>query len=101
MLIDKLKTCFDHIRKGGAAYWIYGVTPEGKSYLVSLLREEIEGFVLFITLQDAQVENFYQDLCTFLSQKEKIFFLTSRAKLVSSFFERFEKHISIDLSSLS
>lgn len=62
MLIDKLKTCFDHIRKGSAAYWIYGVTPEGKSYLVSLLREEIEGFFLFITLQDAQVENFYQNL---------------------------------------
>lgn len=80
MLIDKLKTCFDHIRKGSAAYWICGVTPEGKSYLVSLLREEIEGFFLFITPQDAQVENFYQDLCTFLSQKEKIFFLTSRGK---------------------
>ncbi|HDZ49715.1 MAG TPA: hypothetical protein ENH69_00665, partial [Candidatus Aerophobetes bacterium] len=63
-----------------ASYWIYGLTPEGKSYLVSLLREEVEGVFLFITPQDAQAENLYGDLCTFLYQKEKMFLLSSRRK---------------------
>lgn len=80
MLIDKLKNCFNDIKKGNASYWIYGLTPEGKSYLVSLLREEVEGAFLFITPQDAQAENFYADLCTFLCQKQKIFLLSSKRK---------------------
>jgi len=80
VLIDKLKNCFNDIKKGNASYWIYGLTPEGKSYLVSLLREEVEGFFLFITPQDAQAENLYGDLCTFLCQKEKMFLLSSRRK---------------------
>ena len=80
MLIDKLKNCFNGIKKGNASYWIYGLTPEGKSYLVSLLREEVEGVFLFITPQDAQAENLYRDLCTFLCQKEEMFLLSSRRK---------------------
>ena len=80
MLIDKLKNCFNDIKKGNASYWIYGLTAEGKSYLVSLLREEVEGVFLFITPQDAQAENLYGDLRTFLCQKEKMFLLSSRRK---------------------
>lgn len=80
MLVDKLKNCFDDIEKGDASYWIYGLTPEGKSYLVSLLRQEVEGVFLFITPQDAQAENLYGDLCTFLCQKEKIFLVPSMGK---------------------
>lgn len=80
MLIDKLKNCFDDIRRSNASYRIHGLTPEGKSYLVSLLREEVRGNFLFITSQDAQAESFYGDLCTFFSQKEKMFLLSSGRK---------------------
>ena len=80
MLTDKLKNCFNDIKRSNASYRIHGLTTEGKSYLVSLLREKIKGNVLFITSQDAQAENFHGDLCTFLPQKESMFLLSSGKK---------------------
>ena len=80
MLIDKLRNCFNDINKGHVSYWIYGLTPEAKSYLVSLLREEVGGHFLFVTSQDAQAESLYGDLRTFLCQKQKMFLLSSRTK---------------------
>jgi len=78
--IDKLKTCFKDIKEGVASYWIYGLTPEGKSYLVSLFKREVEGFFLFILPDNTQAENVYQDLHTFLPRNEKIFLLSSEEK---------------------
>jgi len=78
VIIDKLKRCFNDIKEGIASYWIDGLTPEGKSYLISLLKREVEGLFLFILAQDAQAEGVYQDLSTFLPQNEKIFLLSSK-----------------------
>jgi len=42
VIIDKIKECFRDIKKGAIPYWLYGLTPEAKSYVTALLRNELK-----------------------------------------------------------
>ena len=76
MIIDKIKECFRDIKKGAGPYWLYGLTPEAKSYVTALLRDEIKGTFLFIAPRDSEAQNIYEDLLTFFPSSKEIFFLS-------------------------
>ena len=75
MITHKIKECFWDIIKGAGPYWLYGLTPEAKSYVTALLRDEIKGTFLFIAPRDSEAQNIYEDLLTFFPSSKEIFFL--------------------------
>jgi len=77
---NKLKECLEEIEKGTFPCWLYGLTKEAKSYLISLLKKRIQSSFLFVTSSHSEASEAYQDLLTFLSQENGVFLLPSREK---------------------
>ncbi|MEA3485323.1 MAG: transcription-repair coupling factor, partial [Candidatus Aerophobetes bacterium] len=80
MIDNKLRECLKEIEKGAFPCWLYGLTKEAKSYLISLLKNRIKGSFLLITPTHSEASEVYQDLLTFLSREKEVFLLPSREK---------------------
>jgi len=77
---DTLRGCLERIEKRDLPCWLYGLTKEAKSYLISLLKRRVKGFFLFVSPSYSEANDTYQDLLTFLPREDEVLLLPSQEK---------------------
>jgi len=78
---DKVKPYyFQRIERGEMPCWVYGLTQEAKIYLLSLLRRKRGLPFLFVAPTRLEAENAYQDVLSFLPEKNRIFLFSPIAE---------------------
>ncbi|MCD6232161.1 transcription-repair coupling factor [Candidatus Aerophobetes bacterium] len=98
MTPDKFRECFRRIKERDLPCGVHGLTPESKTYLVSLWKREIGIPFLFITSDESRAEEVYENLHSFLPEEE-LFLLSSSHYL--RIFRKLEQNNILVITSLA